>query len=110
MRFSKFSRAVMVFVAVSILGGCGAMNAQNTGITYKPANATTDAEGNVLMLKGYDVVSYSVDNKDALGRDTVASECQEMPVQFASTKPQALFSQAATRYSHDFGGNVPKGR
>ena len=56
MRFIRFAGTVLLFVAVAILAGCGAMNAQNTGTTYKPANATPDAEGNALMLKGYDVV------------------------------------------------------
>ena len=99
----------MLVVAVAILTGCGAMNAQNTGTTYKPANATPDAEGNALMLKGYDVVSYFVDNKDSIGSASFRSNYQGITFQFTSAEHKALFDKAPTRYLPEFGGYCANG-
>ena len=109
MRFIRFAGTVLLFVAVAILAGCGAMNAQNTGTTYKPANATPDAEGNALMLKGYDVVSYFVDNKDSIGSASFRSNYQGITFQFTSAEHKALFEKAPTRYLPEFGGYCANG-
>ena len=109
MRFIRFAGTVLLFVAVAILAGCGAMNAQNTGTTYKPANATPDAEGNALMLKGYDVVSYFVDNKDSIGSASFRSNYQGITFQFTSAEHKALFDKAPTRYLPEFGGYCANG-
>ena len=109
MRFIRFAGTVLLFVAVAILAGCGAMNAQNTGTTYKPANATPDAEGNALMLKGYDVVSYFVDNKDSIGSASFRSNYQGITFQFTSAEHKALFDKAPTRSLPEFGGYCANG-
>ena len=109
MRFIRFAGTVLLVVAVAILAGCGAMNAQNTGTTYKPANATPDAEGNALMLKGYDVVSYFVDNKDSIGSASFRSNYQGITFQFTSAEHKALFDKAPTRYLPEFGGYCANG-
>ena len=109
MRFIRFAGTVLLVVAVAILTGCGAMNAQNTGTTYKPANATPDAEGNALMLKGYDVVSYFVDNKDSIGSASFRSNYQGITFQFTSAEHKALFDKAPTRYLPEFGGYCANG-
>ena len=109
MRFIRFAGTVLLVVAVAILTGCGAMNAQNTGTTYKPANATSDAEGNALMLKGYDVVSYFVDNKDSIGSASFRSNYQGITFQFTSAEHKVLFDKAPTRYLPEFGGYCANG-
>ena len=109
MRFIRFAGTVLLFVAVAILASCGALNAQNTGTTYKPANATPDAEGNALMLKGYDVVSYFVDNKDSIGSASFRSNYQGITFQFTSAEHKALFDKAPTRYLPEFGGYCANG-
>ena len=109
MRFIRFAGTVLLFVAVAILASCGALNAQNTGTTYKPANATPDAEGNALMLKGYDVVSYFVDNKDSIGSASFRSNYQGITFQFTSAEHKALFEKAPTRYLPEFGGYCANG-
>lgn len=91
------------------LAGCSAMNAQNTGTLYKPANATPDADGTPLMLKGYDVVSYFVDNKDAMGSPTYRSNYQGITFQFSSAEHKALFDKEPTRYLPEFGGYCANG-
>ena len=109
MRFTKIAGTALLFVAVAILAGCGAMSAQNTGTTYKPANATPDAEGNALMLKGYDVVSYFVDNKDAMGSAQFRTNYQGVTFQFTSGEHKALFDKDPTRYLPEFGGYCANG-
>ena len=109
MRFTKIAGTAWLFIAVAILAGCGAMSAQNTGTTYKPANATPDAEGNALMLKGYDVVSYFVDNKDAMGSAQFRTNYQGVTFQFTSGEHKALFDKDPTRYLPEFGGYCANG-
>ena len=99
----------MLFVAVAILAGCGAMTAQNTGTTYKPANASPDAKSDALMLKGYDVVSYFVDNKDAMGSAQFRTNYQGITFQFTSGEHKALFDKDPTRYLPEFGGYCANG-
>ncbi len=109
MKFIRFAGACLLLAAVALLSGCGAMSAQNTGGTYKPANATPDAEGNALMLKGYDVVSYFVDNKDAMGSPSFRTVYQGITFQFASAEHKALFDKEPTKYLPEFGGYCANG-
>ena len=109
MRFSRFAITVSLFVAVVIFTGCGAINAQNAGTTYKPANATPNAEGNALMLNGYDVVSYFVDKKDAMGSAGFRSIYQGMTFQFTGADHKALFDKDPARYLPEFGGYCANG-
>ena len=109
MRFTKFAGTALLFVAVAILAGCGAMTAQNTGTTYKPANASPDAKSDALMLKGYDVVSYFVDNKDAMGSAQFRTNYQGITFQFTSGEHKALFDKDPTRYLPEFGGYCANG-
>lgn len=100
--------AVAVLGAVS-LGGCSAINAQNKGEGYQPVNATPDAEGNAVMLKGYDVVSYFVDNKHAMGSTQFKSNYKGIIFQFASADHKALFDKEPTKYLPEFGGYCSDG-
>ena len=109
MRFIRFAGSGLLFAAFAIFTGCGAINAQNTGTTYKPANATADAEGNALMLKGYDVVSYFVDNKDSMGSAGFRSHYQGITFQFTSADHKALFDKDPPRYLPEFGGYCANG-
>ena len=110
MKFFKAS-AILFFLALSalLLGACSAINAQNKGGDYKPVNATPDADGNALMLKGFDVVSYFVDNKDAMGSAQFKSDYKGITFQFASTEHKALFDREPTKYLPQFGGYCANG-
>ena len=109
MRFIRFAGSGLLFAVFTIFTGCGAINAQNTGTTYQPANATADAEGNALMLKGYDVVSYFVDNKDSMGSAGFRSNYQGITFQFTSADHKALFDKDPPRYLPEFGGYCANG-
>lgn len=110
MKFFKAS-AILFFFALSalLLGACSAINAQNKGADYKPVNATPDADGNALMLKGFDVVSYFVDNKDAMGSAQFKSDYKGITFQFANAEHKALFDREPTKYLPQFGGYCANG-
>ena len=107
--FSILFIAIAAFLAAASLGGCSAINAQNKGEGYKPVNATPDAEGNAVMLKGYDVVSYFVDNKHAIGSAQFKSNYKGITFQFASAEHKALFDKEPTKYLPEFGGYCADG-
>lgn len=110
MKFFKAS-AILFFLALSalLLGACSAINAQNKGGDYKPVNATPDADGNALMLKGFDVVSYFVDNKDAMGSAQFKSDYKGITFQFANAEHKALFDREPAKYLPQFGGYCANG-
>lgn len=103
--------SIVVFTAavVFLLAGCGAMNAQNPSGDFRPVNATPDAEGTALVLKGYDVVSYFVDSKDAMGSVQFRSVYQGSTFQFTSAEHKALFDKAPSKYLPQFGGYCANG-
>lgn len=109
---TSFRRIVsLLFITVTAfsLGACSAINAQNKGDGYKPVNATPDAEGNALMLKGFDVVSYFVDDKDAMGSPQFKSDYKGITFHFVSAAHKALFDKAPTKYLPEFGGYCANG-
>ena len=110
MKFFKAS-AILFFLALSalLLGACSAINAQNKGGDYKPVNATPDADGNALMLKGFDVVSYFVDNKDAMGNAQFKTDYKGITFQFANAEHKTLFDREPTKYLPQFGGYCANG-
>ena len=110
MKFFKAS-VILFFFALSalLLGACSAINAQNKGGDYKPVNATPDADGNALMLKGFDVVSYFVDNKNAMGSAQFKSDYKGITFQFANAEHKALFDREPTKYLPQFGGYCANG-
>ncbi len=107
--FSFFFIAVAAVLAAAALGGCSAINAQNKGEGYQPVNATPDADGNAVMLKGYDVVSYFVDRKHAMGSTQFKSSYKGITFQFASAEHKALFDKEPTKYLPEFGGYCANG-
>ena len=107
--FGKIVSVLFIAVTAISLGACSAINAQNKGDGYKPVNATPDAEGNALMLKGFDVVSYFVDNKHAMGSTQFKSNYKGITFQFTNAEHKALFDKAPTKYLPEFGGYCANG-
>ena len=107
--FSTLCIAGGAILGAASLGGCSAINAQNKGEGYQPVNATPDADGNAVMLKGFDVVSYFVDNKHAMGSTQFKSNYKGITFQFASAEHKALFDKAPTKYLPEFGGYCSDG-
>ncbi len=105
---SSVTALFIAFFAI-FLGACSAINAQNPNEGYKPVNATPDAEGNALMLKGFDVVSYFVDNKHAMGSAQFKTNYKGIVFQFASADHKALFDKEPTKYLPEFGGYCANG-
>lgn len=106
---TSLALAALITLTALSLGACSAINAQNKSADYKPVNATPDADGNALMLKGYDVVSYFVDNKHAIGTAQFKSDYKGITFQFASAEHKALFDKEPTKYLPAFGGYCANG-
>lgn len=98
-----------LLAAAFLLGGCGAMVAQNPSGKYTPVNAVEDGESARVMLKGADVVAYFVDGKHAQGDPRFSSRHEDITFRFASAEHKALFDRAPERYLPQFGGYCANG-
>ena len=87
---SKLLGATFIAACVILFSGCSAINAQNPNQGYKPVNATPDEAGTPLMLKGYDVVSYFVANKDAVGSPQFKTDYKGIVFYFSSAEKQSV--------------------
>lgn len=98
-----------LLAAAFLLGGCGAMVAQNPSGKYTPVNAVEDGESARVMLKGADVVAYFVDGKYAQGDPRFSSRHEDITFRFASAEHKALFDRGPERYLPQFGGYCANG-
>ena len=92
-----------------LLGGCGAMLAQNPSSPLKPVNAVAAEGDDPLMLKGYDVVAYFTQDHHALGSAAHQSVHQGVTFRFASAEHKALFDREPGRYLPQYGGYCANG-
>ena len=109
MRFKNSIFSGLFFVGLLALAGCAAIDAQNPNEGYKPVNAVKSAEGDRLMLNGYDVVSYFVDGKHAMGSAQHKSTYKAVTFHFASAEHKALFDKTPEKYLPEFGGYCANG-
>ncbi|MGA9395486.1 MAG: YHS domain-containing (seleno)protein [Azonexus sp.] len=100
---------LLLLLAAFVLGGCGAMSAQNPSGKYTPVNAVAKGESDRLMLKGADVVAYFVDGKYIPGDPQFSSQYETVTFRFASAEHKALFDKAPTDYLPQFGGFCANG-
>ncbi len=105
----KLFALTSILVITAALGACSATSAQNSGDGYKPVNATPDEKGVPLMLKGFDVVSYFVDNKHEMGKAEFRSSYKGITFQFASAERKSLFEKSPEKYLPEFGGYCANG-
>lgn len=96
-------------LAALLLGGCGAMLAQNPTGSYSPVNAVADGDEKRLMLKGADVVAYFTENRYRPGLAQYSSRYQDIAFRFASAEHKALFDKAPEKYLPQFGGYCANG-
>jgi YHS domain-containing protein len=89
--------------------GCSAMQAQNPGEGYGPVNAVPGLNGERLMLKGHDVVSYFVDGKHAMGSAQNVSNYKGVAFHFASEANKKLFDATPEKYLPQYGGYCANG-
>ena len=108
---TRFYRLRLALIAVTLaaLTGCSAMQAQNPSGALKPVNAVADDQGDSLMLKGYDVVSYFTDGREALGSPQFSSVYEGVTFRFASAQHKALFDAAPQQYLPQYGGYCANG-
>mgnify|MGYP001049214376 CR=1 FL=1 len=96
-------------LAVTALGGCTAMVAQNPAGALKPVNAVTDGDDARVMLKGADVVAYFTQGRHTPGSPQFESVYEDVTFRFASAEHKALFDAAPQRYLPQFGGYCANG-
>lgn len=81
---------VLMAGAALLLGGCGAMWAQNPSSPLKPVNAVVDGTAGHRMLKGHDGVSYFTRGTHEQGTSLHQSLYQSVNFRFARTEHKAL--------------------
>ena len=102
-------RLMPLLLAVGLLGGCGALTAQNPGGAYSPINAISNETDDHLLLFGADVVAYFTEGRFVQGSPEYRSEYQEVDLHFASAANKALFDANPTGYLPQFGGYCANG-
>jgi YHS domain-containing protein len=96
-------------LAVTALGGCTAMVAQNPAGALKPVNAVADGGDERVMLKGADVVAYFTQGRHTPGSPQFESVYEGVTFRFASAEHKASFDAAPQRYLPQFGGYCANG-
>jgi YHS domain-containing protein len=104
-----WSKVLAVIAATLALAGCAGISAQNPSGNYRPVNATPDAQGAALMLKGFDVVAYHTEGKEAMGSADFRSVYEGTTFQFKSAQHKALFDANPQKYLPAFGGYCANG-
>jgi YHS domain-containing protein len=108
MNFRLMRTWLLALAAVLVLGGCGAITAQNPGGKYTPVNAVGEASDSRVMLKGADVVAY-FDGQYQPGDPQFTSHYEQVTFSFASAEHKALFDQDPSAYLPQFGGYCANG-
>jgi len=109
MKSRQFKTLLLALASVVVLGGCGAIVAQNPSGTYSPVNAVAESNDSRVLLKGADVVAYFADNKYSPGLPQFSSQYEAITFRFASAEHKALFDKAPTKYLPEFGGYCANG-
>ena len=107
-----FSRQCLTGVLLTVtllLTSCTAMRAQNPNAGYAPVNATQVGSDERVMLKGFDVVSYFVDQTAAMGTRQYESTYKDIVFYFATPEHKRLFDKAPEKYLPEFGGYCADG-
>jgi YHS domain-containing protein len=106
---TRGTRLLFVLATLALLGGCGAMVAQNPSGSYTPVNAVAVGDAPRVLLGGADVVAYFAEGQYRQGRPEFASRYEEITFHFASAEHKALFDQEPARYLPQFGGYCTNG-
>ena len=108
--FRSASKLVLAAgLAVLVLSGCGAMQAQNPSSMLKPVNAVADGGDERVMLFGHDVVSYFTDGRHAPGSAQFKSVHEGVTFRFASAEHKAMFDREPAKYIPQYGGFCANG-
>ena len=93
----------------ALLGGCGAMTAQNPSSSLKPVNAVSDEQDARVILKGADVVAYFTQGKYVQGTPQIKSDYEGVTFRFSTAVHKALFDKEPKKYLPEFGGYCANG-
>ena len=98
-----------MLAGILLLSSCTAFRAQNPGAGYAPVNATQVNSEERVMLKGFDVVSYFVDQTAVIGTPSYKSTYKNIVFYFASPEHKRLFDTSPEKYLPEFGGYCADG-
>ncbi len=98
MKALRLLLAIAALAALSLLGGCGTINA-----TIK------DGAGNDVMLLGHDPVAYFTLGKPMRGYPDINATHEGKTYYFLNAKHRALFMQAPTKYEPQYGAFCSNG-
>lgn len=101
--------AAIGLLAVTLLGGCSALVAQNPSGTLSPVNAVKLDDETRVMLAGADLVVYFTEGRYRPGEARFTSHYQDIAFRFASAEHQALFDAAPAKYLPQYGGYCANG-
>jgi YHS domain-containing protein len=104
-----WNKVVAVIAATLALAGCAGISAQNPSGNYRPVNATPNEQGTALMLKGFDVVAYHTEGKEAMGSPEFRSVYEGTTFQFKSAQHKTLFDASPQKYLPAYGGYCANG-
>ena len=105
----RFSVVTSGIVLAALLGGCGAMTAQNPSSSLKPVNAVSDEQDARVILKGADVVAYFTQGKYVQGTSQIKSDYEGVTFRFSTAAHKALFDKEPKKYLPEFGGYCANG-
>lgn len=108
-KFFKHLLLNLLIATTLVVSGCAAITAQNPDAGYAPVNAIQMGSDERVMLKGFDVVSYFVDQKSAIGTPAFKSVYKNIGFYFASAEHKRLFDNAPEKYLPEFGGYCANG-
>ncbi len=106
---TRIQSLLLALAAAFVLGGCGAMTAQNPSGSYTPVNAVADGNDARVILKGADVVAYFTEGKYRQGNPQLASRYEDITFRFATPENKALFDKEPTKYLPQFGAYCANG-
>jgi len=106
---TSIARWIGIASLIALLGGCGAMTAQNPSSSLRPVNAVAEGGDERVMLHGHDVVSYWTQNRHAKGDPRYKSIYEGVTFRFASAEHKALFDKEPTKYLPQYGGFCANG-
>jgi YHS domain-containing protein len=95
--------------ALLLLGGCGALVAQNPDSALRPVNAVADGGDARVMLKGADVTAYFTQGRYVQGSPQFSSTYEGVTFRFASAEAKALFDASPKKYQPEYGGYCANG-
>jgi YHS domain-containing protein len=91
-------------MVAGLLAGCNTMVAQNPSSPMRPVNAVRDGDESRLVLRGYDVVAYSLQGRAVPGDRQFSATYEGATYRFSSAEHLAAFRSEPSRFQPAYHG------